>query len=87
VWLREVEAQQPDQDAPDCDCTDCDRAFYEWQMCPECGYCLSCCDCPPLMDEDDEEDCPYCDEDSRGWSWNRARRAELRNEVYWMMYD
>lgn len=29
-----------------CSCTDCGREYPESMMCPECGYCLGCCDCP-----------------------------------------
>lgn len=28
-----------------CTCTDCGQEFPESMMCPECGYCLGCCDC------------------------------------------
>ena len=27
------------------DCPDCGGHFPESRMCPECGYCLGCCDC------------------------------------------
>lgn len=29
-----------------CDCTDCGGQFPQSLMCPECGHCLGCCDCP-----------------------------------------
>lgn len=39
------------------DCTDCGGHFHESQMCPECGHCLGCCDCPPSpLDDDDYPD-------------------------------
>lgn len=72
---------------PDCDCTDCGRALFEHQMCPECGYCLTCCDCPPTYEPGDDDDCPYYDEDPRGWGWYAARAADRRNEAYWLRYD
>lgn len=73
---------------PDCDCTDCGRTLHECQMCPECGYCLACCECPPICEPDeDEQDCPYYDIDSRAWGWNAARVVERQREAYWMLYD
>lgn len=34
------------------DCTDCGKRFDESLMCPECGLCLGCCDCPTENTDD-----------------------------------
>lgn len=54
-------------------CCDCGKEHAESMMCPECGYCLGCCDCPTdsidelIEIEDDGSDYAYDD-----WKDTRA---------------